>query len=105
MTKGSNNSGFIFFTSLTHFYSYLQQAESALSEFSQSSSLQDALHPLSKSLVQTTLLNHKDKDVKLLVAVCFIEVMRVLAPDPPFSDEILKVFNSHATFLLLYLVI
>lgn len=78
----------------------LQQAESALSEFSQSSSLQDPLHALSKSLVQTTLLNHKDKDVKLLVSVCFIEVMRVLAPDPPFSDEILKVFNSHATFLL-----
>jgi len=68
----------------------LKQAESALSEFSQSYSLQDALHALSKSLVQTTLLNHKDKDVKLLVAVCFIEVMRVLAPDPPFSDEILK---------------
>ncbi|CAO2182211.1 unnamed protein product [Urochloa humidicola] len=68
----------------------LKQAENALSELSQSSSLQDALNALSKSLVQTTLLNHKDKDVKLLVAVCFIEVMRVLAPDPPFSDEILK---------------
>ncbi|KAJ1286407.1 hypothetical protein BS78_03G350000 [Paspalum vaginatum] len=68
----------------------LKQAESALSEFNQSSSLLDALHALSKSLIQTTLLNHKDKDVKLLVAVCFIEVMRVLAPDPPFSDEILK---------------
>uniref|UniRef100_K3XDX2 Sister chromatid cohesion protein n=1 Tax=Setaria italica TaxID=4555 RepID=K3XDX2_SETIT len=67
----------------------LKQAENALSELSQSSSLQDALQALSKSLVQTTLLNHKDKDVKLLVAVCFIEVMRVLAPDPPFSDEIL----------------
>ncbi|WVZ68025.1 hypothetical protein U9M48_017016 [Paspalum notatum var. saurae] len=68
----------------------LKQAESALSEFNQSSSLLDALHALSKSLIQTTLLSHKDKDVKLLLAVCFIEVMRVLAPDPPFSDEILK---------------
>lgn len=52
---------------------------------------------MSKSLVQTNLLNHRDKDVKLLVAVCFIEVMRVLAPDPPFSDEIFKVLNSHGT--------
>ncbi|KAG8054608.1 hypothetical protein GUJ93_ZPchr0001g31830 [Zizania palustris] len=68
----------------------LKQAESALSELSQSSSLQEALRPLTKSLVHTTLLNHKDKDVRLLVAVCFIEVMRVLAPDPPFSDEIFK---------------
>ncbi|VAH66439.1 unnamed protein product [Triticum turgidum subsp. durum] len=68
----------------------LKQAESALSELSQSSSLQDALRPLSKSLVQNTLLSHKDKDVRLLVAVCFIEVMRILAPDPPFTDEIFK---------------
>uniref|UniRef100_A0A0E0N5L1 Uncharacterized protein n=1 Tax=Oryza rufipogon TaxID=4529 RepID=A0A0E0N5L1_ORYRU len=72
------------------FRAFELQAESALSELSQSSSLQEALHPLSKSLVQTTLLTHRDKDVKLLVAVCFIEVMRVLAPDPPFSDEIFK---------------
>ncbi|KAM3334027.1 hypothetical protein ACQJBY_028849 [Aegilops geniculata] len=68
----------------------LKQAESALSELSQSSSLHDALRPLSKSLVQNTLLSHKDKDVRLLVAVCFIEVMRILAPDPPFTDEIFK---------------
>jgi hypothetical protein len=103
MMKRSTKSGVILFTYLTYFF-YLQQAENALSELSQSSSLQDALQALSKSLVQTTLLNHKDKDVKLLVAVCFIEVMRVLAPDPPFSEEIFKVLNSHATFVLLYFV-
>uniref|UniRef100_A0ACD5VVH9 Uncharacterized protein n=1 Tax=Avena sativa TaxID=4498 RepID=A0ACD5VVH9_AVESA len=68
----------------------LKQAESVLSELSQSSSLHDALRPLSKSLVQTTLLSSKDKDVRLLVAVCFIEVMRILAPDPPFTDDIFK---------------
>ncbi|GJN17041.1 hypothetical protein PR202_gb04079 [Eleusine coracana subsp. coracana] len=76
----------------------LKQAENALSEFSQSSSLQDTLHALNKSLVQTTLLKHRDKDVKILVAVCFIEVMRVLAPDPPFSDENLKELSNHQEF-------
>nr|CAB3478957.1 unnamed protein product [Digitaria exilis] len=46
-------------------------------------------HPL--LLLSHLLLDlTQDKDVKLLVAVCFIEVMRVLAPDPPFSNEILK---------------
>jgi hypothetical protein len=89
-----------FYTFLICLFYYLQQAESALSEFSQSSSLQDALCALNKSLVQTTLLRHRDKDVKLLVGVCFIEVMRVLAPDPPFSDENLKVFNNCAPLLL-----
>ncbi|URD78436.1 Sister chromatid cohesion protein PDS5 [Musa troglodytarum] len=34
------------------------------------------------------LLKHKDKEVRLLVAVCFSEIIRILAPEPPFSDEI-----------------
>jgi sister chromatid cohesion protein PDS5 len=70
--------------------------------FSQSSSLSDALNALNKSLVQITLLKHRDKDVKLLVAVCFIEVMWILAPDAPFSDENIKVFNSCVPLLLEY---
>ncbi|KAI4962777.1 hypothetical protein ZWY2020_025780 [Hordeum vulgare] len=72
------------------------QAESALSELSQSSSLHDALSPLSKSLVQTTLFSHKDKDVRLLVAVCFIEVMRILAPDPPLLTLFISEFSGLA---------
>ncbi|KAK1371618.1 hypothetical protein POM88_037710 [Heracleum sosnowskyi] len=32
----------------------------------------------------------KDKDVKLLVAICFYEIIRILAPNPDFSDELLK---------------
>lgn len=68
----------------------LKQAESALSELSQSSSLQTALEPIINSLAQNNLLQYNDKDVKLLVAACFTEIVRVLAPDPPFSDEIFK---------------
>jgi sister chromatid cohesion protein PDS5 len=70
--------------------------------FSQSSSLLDALNALNKSLVQITLLKHRDKDVKLLIGFCFIEVLWILAPDPPFSDENIKVFNSYAPLLLEY---
>ncbi|XP_008785877.2 sister chromatid cohesion protein PDS5 homolog A [Phoenix dactylifera] len=68
----------------------LKQAESALSELSQSASLQIALEPIINSVVQNNLLQHKDKDVRLLVVACLTEVIRVLAPDPPFSDEIFK---------------
>ncbi|XP_068663367.1 sister chromatid cohesion protein PDS5 homolog B isoform X2 [Aristolochia californica] len=68
----------------------LRQAAGALSELGQSSSLDHALKPLNDSLVQQNLLQHKDKDVRLLLAVCFTEIMRVLAPNPPYSDEILK---------------
>ncbi|XP_031473421.1 sister chromatid cohesion protein PDS5 homolog B isoform X2 [Nymphaea colorata] len=68
----------------------LKQAADALSEFLQSPSLQSALEPIYDSIVRHNYLRHKDKDVKLLVAVCFSEIIRILAPDPPFSDALLK---------------
>ncbi|KAF3331980.1 sister chromatid cohesion protein PDS5 A [Carex littledalei] len=68
----------------------LKQAESALSVLNQDPKLQSQLAPLCKSLSKNDLLHHKDKDVRLLIGVCCSEIMRVLAPEPPFSDTILK---------------
>ncbi|XP_057974992.1 sister chromatid cohesion protein PDS5 homolog B isoform X2 [Malania oleifera] len=68
----------------------LRQAASALSELDQSSSLKSAIRPLSASLVKRVLLQHKDKDVRLLMAICLSEIIRILAPEPPFSDNILR---------------
>lgn len=68
----------------------LKQAEDALSKLRQSPNLQVAIEPLNHSLVKGNLLHHKDKDVRLLVAVCSTEILRVLAPNPPFSDDVFK---------------
>ncbi|XP_028553543.1 sister chromatid cohesion protein PDS5 homolog A-B [Dendrobium catenatum] len=67
-----------------------QKAEAALSDLSPSLSLQEVLTSLSCSLVQSNLRKHKDDDVRLLVAVCFTEVIRLLAPNPPCSYEVYK---------------
>ncbi|KAF9608421.1 hypothetical protein IFM89_009787 [Coptis chinensis] len=69
------------------------EAEDALPVLGQSSSLKAAIEPLSKSLIKVkphNLLQHKDKDVRVLVAGCLCQIIRVLAPDPPYSDEILR---------------
>lgn len=68
--------------------------ENAFADLAQSPSLEDAVGPLKNSLVKSSLLNHKDKDVRLLVAVCATEILRVLAPRPPFSDNVFKVVMS-----------
>ncbi|CAM6002717.1 unnamed protein product [Sphagnum balticum] len=70
----------------------LRQAASLLAEVEQSPqpSTVTALKGCSESLVLVNLLRHKDKDVKLLVALCISEIMRILAPDAPYSDECLK---------------
>ncbi|GAB4844181.1 hypothetical protein Ancab_037547 [Ancistrocladus abbreviatus] len=68
----------------------LQKAAKSLSELEQLSSLKPAISPLSESLVKHGLLQHKDEDVRLLVAVCFSEIIWVLAPDPCLSDEVFR---------------
>lgn len=73
----------------------MQEASSALSTLEQSLELEYTLLPLNNVLVQNSFLLHKDKEVRLLLAVCFCEIIRILAPKPPFSDEVFKVVTSH----------
>ncbi|KNC87110.1 hypothetical protein SARC_00785 [Sphaeroforma arctica JP610] len=42
-----------------------------------------------ETLVDTSLLKHKDKDVKIYVACCLAEVLRLYAPQTPYNDEVL----------------
>ncbi|KAL7117964.1 hypothetical protein ACP275_03G105700 [Erythranthe tilingii] len=66
----------------------LKQAASAFGKLQQSKSLEVSVKPLSDSLVMHGLLDHKDKDVRHLVGRCLCEVLRVLAPNPDFSDAV-----------------
>ncbi|XP_050886005.1 sister chromatid cohesion protein PDS5 homolog B isoform X2 [Lathyrus oleraceus] len=80
----------------------LRKAADALSKLEQSPQLEiikgvqaskkrdDALKPLIDAVVYGGLLCHEDKDVKLLVAICVTELLRVMAPDPPFEDRHLR---------------
>ncbi|GAB2260584.1 hypothetical protein Droror1_Dr00011439 [Drosera rotundifolia] len=74
----------------------LREAVKALSGLEQNpadsnsdpNSLKGKIRPLTESLLKHGLIQHKDKDVRVLVAVCFCEIIRVLAPDPSLSDNI-----------------
>ncbi|EXB44382.1 hypothetical protein L484_020194 [Morus notabilis] len=79
----------------------LRQAVSTLSQLEQPSSqevakkseaakkIEAAIKPLKKRIVNG-LLQHRDKDVRLLVAICVSEIFRILAPEPPFEDKYLR---------------
>ncbi|XP_027091600.1 sister chromatid cohesion protein PDS5 homolog B isoform X1 [Coffea arabica] len=67
---------------------WLKEAVIALGKFKQLKSLNSVIQPLSDSLIKHGLLQHKDKDIRILVATCFCEIIRVLAPDPGFSDDV-----------------
>ena len=90
---------------------YWQKAVNALSQFEQPSSLsaaekveaakkiETAIKPLKKRIING-FLQHKDKDVRLLVAICISEIFRILAPEPPFEDRHMEV-NSLSRYELL----
>ncbi|XP_075648967.1 sister chromatid cohesion protein PDS5 homolog B isoform X1 [Castanea sativa] len=79
----------------------LKQAANVLSEIEQPSTseaarkleaiknLEVSTEPLREAIVHG-LLQHKDKEVRLLVAICISEIFRVMAPEPPFEDKYLR---------------
>lgn len=78
--------------SLVAYLGFWQQAASALPKLqAQSHLLKPAIKPLSDSLLKHGLLKQKDKDLRLLVAICVCEILRILAPNPGFSDEDFRV--------------
>ena len=81
----------------------MQKAANALSQIKQSpqprtakelqaaKKQEDALKPLSNAVVCGGMLQHADKEVRLVVATCVTELFRLMAPEPPFEDKHLRV--------------
>ncbi|TKY56159.1 Sister chromatid cohesion protein PDS5-like A [Spatholobus suberectus] len=80
----------------------LRQAANALSEVKQSpqprmakevqaaKKREAALKPLANAVVCCHLLQHADKEVRLLVAMCVTDLFRIMAPEPPFVAKHLR---------------
>ena len=51
----------------------------------------DSLTTVAKELVNHNLLAHKDKGVKAWTACCLVDILRVCAPDAPYTGQQLKV--------------
>ena len=48
---------------------------------------------VAKALAGQQLLSHKDKGVRAHVACCLVELLRLCAPDAPFTPSQLKVWH------------
>ncbi|KAL9682285.1 hypothetical protein QQ045_014080 [Rhodiola kirilowii] len=65
----------------------LGETAKALSGLNQNPAIEPAIKPISTYLFDHGLVQHKDRDIKLLVAICLTEIIRILAPEPPFTDH------------------
>ena len=52
---------------------------------------------VAKELADPQLLGHKDKGVRAWVACCAVDVLRLCAPDAPFTEKQLKVRTYYVT--------
>jgi sister chromatid cohesion protein PDS5 len=66
----------------------LSELHEALSTLSQDTAqLPRQLKDISSILVQPKILNHSDRDVRLLTSCCIVDILRVYAPESPITDE------------------
>ncbi|XP_019095474.1 PREDICTED: sister chromatid cohesion protein PDS5 homolog A-like [Camelina sativa] len=69
----------------------LKESAVCLSELEQSPppAVLKSIQPFLDAVIKPEILNHQDKDVKLLVASCISEITRITAPEAPYSDNIM----------------
>lgn len=73
----------------------LKQAAEMLSEMKQSHDVKASIEPLTRALAIPMLIKHKDKDVRLFTITCTMEILRIVAPDAPYSDkELQEIFRE-----------
>lgn len=73
----------------------LQRLFEELNDMDQDRVDKDSLTEVAHALAQRNLLQHKEPPIKAYVAACLVEILRVCAPDAPFTEEQLKVGIFH----------
>lgn len=68
----------------------LDALSNELREMDQEETDKDSLTAVAKELVGPNLLNHKDKGVRAFTACCLVDVLKICAPDAPFTGSQLK---------------
>jgi hypothetical protein len=65
-----------------------------LAELDQDWDHKDSLTKVAKELCSANILGHKDKGVKAYAACCMVDILKICAPDAPFTPSQLKVSSS-----------
>lgn len=58
---------------------------------------------LADQLAAPGLIKHKDRAVRVLVACCIANILRLFAPDAPYSIEQFEVSINKGYFICLYI--
>ncbi|KAG0089620.1 hypothetical protein BGZ92_004499 [Podila epicladia] len=68
----------------------LKELHSELKDMEQDTVDTNSFSAVKKELVDTSIVNHKDKGVRIYAACCIADLLRLYAPDAPYSKTSLK---------------
>ena len=79
-------------SSIDYLLTLLDEIENLLAYVEQvpSKSMQGALLPSVKALINNKLLRHDEMDVNVSVVSCIIQITRITVPNAPYKDEQIK---------------
>ncbi|KAJ3292603.1 hypothetical protein HK104_005175 [Borealophlyctis nickersoniae] len=79
----------------------LKALHDQLSKLEQGNTDVQSLQKVRKDLISRSLIDHKDKAVRVLTACCLADTLRIFAPDAPYSQhELRDIFEFFAKQLL-----
>ena len=64
----------------------LKSLHKELAEIDQDAIETSSLDKVAKELISNTLLLHKEKAVKAFLATCLVDILRLYAPEPPYTN-------------------
>jgi sister-chromatid-cohesion protein PDS5 len=69
----------------------LQMLAKEMRDMEQEENERDSFTHVAKELASPNLLAHKDKGVRAWTAACLVDILRLCAPDAPYTGQQLKV--------------
>lgn len=72
----------------------LDKLSKELTDLEQDWEHKESLNKVAKELSSPNILGHKDKGVKAFAACCLVDILKICAPDAPFTPSQLKVGSS-----------
>lgn len=69
----------------------LERLANELRDMDQEETDTDSLTPIARHLAHSNLLGHKDKGIRAWTACCVVDVLRLCAPNAPYTQSQLKV--------------
>ena len=73
----------------------LQSLSEEMHEMDQEENERESFTKVAKELVNPNLLAHKDKGIRACTACCLVDILRLCAPDAPYTGPQLKVSTAH----------